>query len=190
MKKIFMAAAVATMLASAPAFAQGYVGFGVGSASLTGVDGTENGVSLSGGNSAKTSMKIFGGYQITPMWGVEAQYSDLGKRDLVASFNGFAIPLGSLKASQFSVAATGTLPLNSSFALIGKLGASANSVKLADESESATGLMYGIGVSYKLTPAIAVRAEYEDFGKVSKETGFSGGSVKAKNFSVGLQYNF
>ncbi len=190
MKKILLASATAAMLIAAPAFAQGYVGLGIGSASLTGLEGTESGVTFSGGNSAKTSVKIFGGYQITPMWGVEAQYATLGKRELVGSFNNSVVFTESFKVSQFSIAATGTLPLTNSFALIGKLGASANSAKFAGESESATSLMYGIGVSYKITPAIAVRAEYEDFGKISKESGVNNSSVKAKNFSLGLQYSF
>ena len=190
MKKILLASATAAMLIAAPAFAQGYVGLGIGSASLTGLEGNESGSTYSGGNSAKTSMKIFGGYQITPMWGVEAQYATLGKRDFVESVNNNVVFTESFKTSQFSIAATGKLPLSSSFDLIGKLGVSANSVKFDGQNESATGLMYGIGVTYKLTPAIAIRAEYEDFGKLTKEPGINGASIKAKNYSLGLQYSF
>ena len=184
-----MAAAIAASFVAAPVFAQGYVGLGVGSSSLSNADGTENGTTYSGGNASKTSMKIFGGYQITPMWGIEAQYSDLGKRTYTETSNNTQYR-NDFNASQFSVAATGTLPLGSDFALIGKLGASANSIKFSDGKESTIGLLFGIGASYKLTPAIAIRAEYEDFGKFSKNSGNNGKAIKGNNFSVGMQYSF
>ena len=196
MKKIVLVAVVATTFAASSAFAQGYIGFGVGSSRVSGVDLTVAPDSLTGGNSNKTSGKIFGGFKFTPNFGVEAQYSDLGTRNLVLTNGGVQIGTGSLKLSQLSIAATGTLPMASNFSLFGKLGVSRNSGKVnfsvpaagfaESDSGNKSGLMVGVGVLYDITPIIAVRAEYEDFGKFNS----SGNSIRANNFSVGVQYKF
>ena len=194
MKKIFAAAAIAAAFVATPVLAQSYIGFGVGSAKISGADGTiPAGVTMSGGNTSKTSVKVYGGFQFTPNWGVEAQYSDLGNRNLTFAPAGSGT--GSLKASQFSIAGTGTLPLAANFSLLGKLGVSANrgkidSTNFGSSSFNRTELMAGVGVAYNITPKLAVRLEYEDFGKFSNSGGFSGGSIRANNYSLGVQYGF
>ena len=193
MKKIFAAAAIAAAFIATPAFAQGYVGLGLGSSNLSGVDGTAAGSTLSGGNSSKGSVKVYGGFQLTPNWGVEAQYSDLGNRNLVVSNAGLVVATGSVKASQFSIAGTGTLPLASNFSLFGKLGVSSNIPKPSVPNASAgnaTSLMAGVGVAYSITPKVAVRLEYEDFGKFSSNNGFGGSTIRANNYSVSVKYAF
>ena len=196
MKKLLSACAVAASFAAAPAFAQGYVGLGLGSSSISGYDQTILGAKLSGGDTAKTSFKILGGYNYTPTWGVEAQYTALGKRAISVTPAFAGINTNSLDFSQFGLYGTGTLPLNASFSLFGKLGFSANRGKATDtgggsDSESNTNLSFGFGASYKLTPNVAIRAEYEDFGKVVKADPQNNlGAVKASNFSVGLLYSF
>ena len=51
-------------------------------------------------------------------------------------------------------------------------------------------MLIGVGVSYSITPKMAVRLEYEDFGKFSKDGGVNGGAIRANNVSIGLQYAF
>ncbi len=181
MKKILTACAVAAAFVAAPAFAQGYIGGGFGSSKLSGLDGA----GITGGNTNKSQVKVYGGFQFTPNWGVEAQFSDLGKRDLL--FNG--APFGSARASQFSIAGTGTLPLNSGFSLLGKLGVSANRVNGSGgvSSASATSALIGVGVSYNITPALSARLEYEDFGTVAK---YTNATVRANAYSISLKYAF
>ncbi|MES2511328.1 MAG: outer membrane beta-barrel protein [Pseudomonadota bacterium] len=196
MKQILsVCAVVAATFAAAPAFAQGYIGFGVGSAKLTGVDGTQGIApsSLTGGNTSRSLVKLYGGYQFTPNWGVEAQYSDLGSRDLTLRNGAGAVTAtGSYKNSQFSVAGTGTLPLSSSFSLLGKLGVTANNNRLSvvgvTDRGNTTSLMLGVGVAYNFTPALSARLEYEDFGTVAKDA--PGGSVRANAYSLSLKYAF
>ena len=72
MKNILSTCAIAATVIAAPAFAQGYVGVGFGSSSASGFD---QGL-IAGGNASKASVKIYGGFQFTPMLGLEAQYSD------------------------------------------------------------------------------------------------------------------
>lgn len=193
MKKLLVVAALASTFMATSAFAQGYIGFGVGSSRVSGFDGTAAGLTLTGGNSSKGSVKIFGGFQFTPTWGLEAQYSDLGRRNFtVTNGAGTVVGTGDVRGSQYSLAGTGTLPIAQSFALIGKLGVSANrgSVNGAGGSSSSnkTSLMAGVGVSYSITPRLAARLEYEDFGKFAD--GLNGSSVRANNTSLNLQYAF
>lgn len=198
MKKVFLATAIAAAFVAMPASAQWYAGVGIGSSSASGVDGPivgagiPAGTRLTGGDSNKGMYKLYGGYQITPNWGVEAQYSDLGNRDVVArTAAGAQIVAGSLKLSQYSIAGTGTLPLAQNFSLFGKLGVSKNrgKVDLVGQSSSGnkTALMAGVGVAYNITPALAVRLEYENFGKTGE--GF-GGSIRTDAYSLSLKYAF
>jgi OOP family OmpA-OmpF porin len=194
MKKLFLAGVIASAFIAVPAAAQGYIGFGLGSAKLSGADGsvsTPYGLAtVSGADSTKGSYKIYGGYQITPNWGVEGQYSDLGKRDFTATL-GLDSVRANVKLYQYSVAATGTLPLDGGFAIFGKLGVSNNNGKISDgggKSGNKTSGLIGIGASYSLTPQLALRLEYEDFGKFGE--GQSGSSIHADNFSLSLKYAF
>ena len=189
MKKLLVIAAVASTFMATSAFAQGYIGFGLGSASVRGANSTVGVVSVTGGDSSKGSAKVYGGFQFTPNWGLEGQYSDLGRRGYTVTTAGVVTNVGSARASQYSLAGTGTLPLGQSFGLIGKLGVSANRAGYPG-SNNKTSVMAGVGVSYSITPQLAVRLEYEDFGKFSDNNGFGGGSIRATNTSVSLKYAF
>lgn len=189
MKKLLIAAALASTFMATSAFAQGYIGFGVGSATTRGANSSSGAVTVTGGDSSKGSTKIYGGFQFTPNWGLEGQYTDLGSRDYTVTTAGVVTGRGNARFSQYSLAGTGTLPLGSNFALIGKLGVSANRANFPG-SNNKTSAMAGVGVSYSITPQLAVRLEYEDFGKFSDSNGFGGGSIRATNTSINLQYSF
>ncbi len=181
MKKILTACAIAAAtLAAAPAFAQGYIGAGLGSSKVSGFDGG----TITGGNTNKGTAKVFGGFQFTPNWGLEVQYSDLGRRDIANA--GAAI--GSISTSQFGVSGTGTLPLSSNFSLLGKLGVSANRTT-GIGSANASSLLVGLGVAYNFSPALSARLEYEDFGKMGTFTA-TGNNPRINAYSIGLKYAF
>ncbi|MES2279920.1 MAG: outer membrane beta-barrel protein [Pseudomonadota bacterium] len=181
MKKILTACAIAAAtLVAAPAFAQGYIGAGLGSSKISGFD---NGT-IAGGNTSKGTAKIFGGFQFTPNWGMEVQYSDLGRRNLTNA----GVAAGSMSTSQFGLSGTGTLPMSSGFSLLGKLGVSANRTTGAASANN-TGLLIGVGVAYNFTPALSARLEYEDFGKVGTVAA-NGSTVRANAYSLNLKYAF
>lgn len=98
MNKLLIAAAFSGILLAGPAAAQGYIGGGVGASNT---DNTE------------TSWKLYGGYQFNPTWGVEVAYTDLGRYK-----NG--------DIESWSLAGTGTMPLDAKWSLFGKLGAASN----------------------------------------------------------------
>lgn len=185
MKKILTACAVAAAaLITVPAFAQGYVGAGFGSSKISGFDAG----AITGGNTNKGLVKIYGGFQFTPTWGLEAQYSDLGRRDI--SNAGSAA--GSFSSSQLSLVGTGTLPLSSGFSLLGKLGVSSNRISTSSNAVTSTGnntgVLVGIGAAYSITPALSARFEYEDFGRMA--TINNGSTVRANGYSASLKYGF
>jgi OOP family OmpA-OmpF porin len=155
MKKILMALAVSSAFAAFPASAQLYLGGGVGEAKT---------------DTRETSWKVYGGYQFTPTWGLELGYNDLGK------YRGADI-------ESYTVAGTGTIPLNERWSLIGKVGAAENR---PDVGGNRTALLLGIGVGYTLNKNMAVRLEYEDFGKLADASS----SPRGKNVGLSLKYSF
>ena len=182
---------------------QFYVGAGVGASKASGADGSTTiggvAVSASGGNATKTSWKLYGGYQFTPNWGLETQYSELGDRTYTVSA-GAASGSTKLRAYQWSLAGTGTLPLSDQFYLMAKLGATRNhvgggnftigAVSVAVGGSDRTELLAGIGAGYNINKNVGVRVEYENFGKLSNNGGINNNSVKSDNWSVSLKYSF
>ncbi|MDB5803379.1 MAG: hypothetical protein JWN73_701 [Betaproteobacteria bacterium] len=209
MKKILMAAAIAGAFVAAPASAQWYAGAGIGAGraklgTVSATSGTTT-VSTTGGSSTDTSGKIFGGYQFTPNWGLEAQYVYLGKTNFGVAANVPGVSGGgSYKADSFDVAATGTIPLPNNFYLLGKLGAAFNHVNGGNICATGPGgtacanlgngnktdLYAGLGGGYNFNAHWGIRLEYENFGKMTKNNGGSGGDIKGDNWAVNVKYAF
>jgi len=169
--------ACASALISAPASAQWYVGAGAGSAQAKlGASGA-----VSGNDSYKSSGKLFGGYQFSPNWGMEGQYVYLGK---------FDTNTGSYKPESWGLAGTGTVPLSNKFYLMGKLGAAFNRTSGGNLGGSnKTDLLAGVGVGYNINANWGVRAEYENFGKMTKNT-TNGSDIKGQNWTINVKYAF
>jgi OOP family OmpA-OmpF porin len=166
---------------ASPASAQWYVGAGVGAGQAK----LSNNGTVQGNDSHETSGKIFGGYQFTPNWGIEGQYVYLGKYDVT---NGGGS--GSYKPESWGLAATGTIPLSNNFYLMGKLGAAFN--RLRDSNFSGgnkTDLLAGVGAGYNFNANWGIRAEYENFGKITKNNN-NGGDIKGDNWTVSVKYSF
>lgn len=157
MKKILIAAMVSAAFAAFPASAQLYLGAGAGEAKT---------------DTRETSWKLYGGYQFTPTWGLELGYNDLGK------YRGADI-------ESWSLAGTGTIPLNERWSLFGKLGATENRPDAAGMGNH-TAVLLGVGVGYSLSRNVGVRLEYEDFGKLSD----ANGSSRGRNLGLSLKYGF
>ncbi len=159
MKIVLMAAAVSAALIAGPAAAEMYLGGGVGEART---------------DTRETSWKAYGGFQLTPLWGVEVGYTDLG------SYRGADV-------ASWSLAGTGTVPLGERWSLLGKVGAAANHPKFAGASNH-TDLLLGVGVGYGLTKNLGLRLEYEDFGKLSKTS--TGNNSRGNNLGLSVKYAF
>lgn len=186
MKKLIFAL-IAGATAMSAAHAEGpYIGLGVASA-----DHTFNlgGASSTGSEGYKASAKIFGGVELTPMFGIEAGYTDIRKSDhtfTVAGVPGTATSDG----SRSYLAGKATMPINEAFSVYGKLGAGYSKVNvnsatpLVSRSDSKTELYGAIGGQYNINQKVALTMEYERYGK-TKDFG-----VKADAITVGARYNF
>jgi len=198
---------VGSLLASSAHAQQFYLGagFGQGNVSVPSVSAIVLGTPFTGAadKTKDTAYKLYGGYQFTPNWGVELGYNDLGNKYSIKGLDA-GIPYGATyKLTSWYVAATGTLPIQGGFSLIGKLGASGNKTSGGDVcalgvceglgSESKTDIMVGVGAQYTFTKGWAARLEYENYGKMSTDdvwgTGDSG-ALKADAWYLSVNYTF
>jgi OmpA-OmpF porin, OOP family len=134
-----------------------------------------------------TAWKIFGGYQINPMFAAELGYSDLGKAS--ASAAGVS---ASVEATAWELVGVGAFPINNQFSVFGKLGVYRAEVKgrsnvgvSADNTNS--DLTFGAGVRYNFTRNIGVRAEWQRYSDVG---GGSVGKGDIDVLSVGAIWKF
>jgi OOP family OmpA-OmpF porin len=180
-KNVLIALIAAAAIAPFTAQAQTYMGVNAGRAQQKLQD---VGVSL---KDTENTYQVYGGYQITPMFGAEVGYADLGD----ASIAGNGAVLTASPASTY-VAGTFTYALPANFALTGKLGVARTSTNFITSGPSLPTIRHnsaliGIGATYAITPAILAVVEYQNFGKIVKE---DGGSLKAQALVVGVRMKF
>jgi opacity protein-like surface antigen len=187
MKKLIFAvlAGVTAMTAAQAQVSSPYIGLGVASSDhdfKIGAAGTSN------PDGYKASGKIFGGFDVNPMFGIEAGYTDIRRADHTYTIG--AIPgSATTEGSRSYLAAKATWPVNDAFSVYGKLGAGYSKVKfrsttLGNEDDSDTEVYAGLGGQYKINEKVALTLEYERYGK-SKDFG-----AKADAITVGARYNF
>jgi opacity protein-like surface antigen len=137
--------------------------------------------------------KLFGGFNLTPNFGIETGYANLYTRGY--RFADYARPdevNGALGTKGFNsyLAAKVNVPVNDSFSAYGKLGV-AYSERVAHDktmrataSDSDVGAYGGLGARYKLNEKASVSAQYEQYGnsarKWGSDTNNSGLSAKFK----------
>jgi OOP family OmpA-OmpF porin len=121
------------------------------------------------------SYKVFGGYQFSPYWGVEAGYFNLGQ----FGFNSTTNPTGSLdgriKLDGVNLDLVGTMPINNQLSLLGRVGVhnarardtftGTGSVVVTDPNPQKTQTNYkaGFGFAYQFSPSMALRGELERY---------------------------
>ena len=169
------------LLAASPAFAADdagfYVGAGLGQSSVK-IDIVEG----ADFDASSTAFKLLGGYQFFKYMGVELEYIDAGDADDSWTFDSGTFT-EQLKAtigfSGFNTSAVGILPIGEKFNLFAKLGfiywdavlklrytysdIKGSVVEREHDSDSGTDFSWGIGGTFKITPNLGVRAEYQDF---------------------------
>ena len=175
-----------------------YIGTGVGYANYDLETPAVTGLRTFSSDSSGTGWKIFAGYQITRNWGVEAGYVDFGS----IGFNGTAAVgavtgtfTGSVDVSAWTLALTGTMPMNQDWDLTGKLGAynwrtnnasgtvsvpGVGTAAITAANDNGTDVLVGIGVRYNINKNLGIHADWEYFG----------GNDTINFFSIGLRYKF
>jgi len=138
---------------------------------------------VAGCNDSATAMRFAGGYQFTPVMGMEVSYATYGK----ASLGGAR---GDWETNGIQVSGIGTFPVGNAFSVLGKLGVARIEHKVGTTSATSTrtNLAYGIGAQYDFTKGIAFRAQYERLGTIGDAN--TTGQAKASLLSVGAVYRF
>ncbi|MEO9230738.1 MAG: outer membrane beta-barrel protein [Devosia sp.] len=141
------------------------------------------------GSGTATAVKATAGWQITPMWGAELSYFDLGKV-------GISTPGGVANYDTNVTTATATVsyPLTKALTLVGRAGVGYSHVQLnvpgqnyASSSDKYP-LVGGLGLRYNFTPRLALTLDYDYLGKTGR---FSGGdSTTGQVLSAGLMLRY
>jgi OOP family OmpA-OmpF porin len=132
------------------------------------------------------SYKLFGGYQFTPNFALEAGYFKLGQFGFVST----TVPPGSLsgqiKLHGVNLDLVGSFPLTDRLSAIGRLGAQrakatdrfigtgAVGVLNPNPTKTETNGKLGLGLQYAITPSFLMRAEVEHY-RVNDAVGNRGG---------------
>jgi len=175
---------------SAPASAQGQsdAGWYIGAAyGMTSFDLDTTGITNPSVDDSDSGFKIYGGFQFNKHLGAEVGYVDFGKAAVSGSISGIPFT-GNIDLTAMTVAAVGTLPLNESFALFGKVGlwtwdatASVSALGSAGSADdSGTDAFFGAGLRYNLNKNFALTLELEMYDSDDSVT----------MTSVGVRYKF
>lgn len=159
-----------------------YFGLGAGqsqsqfdeSATTRSVTGAASSIDLTSQDQRGAPYKVFGGYQFSRMFALEAGYFNLGKFGYTASTPGGALS-GEYQIEGVNIDLLGTAPLSDKWSLLGRIGAQyANT----DSSFSGSGTLaplvtssnrretdwkLGIGLQYDVSPGLQIRGEAERY---------------------------
>lgn len=192
MKKL-VAVALLSLSSVAMADSGAYAGIGFGRAS---VDVDTTGLSNTSVDDTDTGFKIYGGYQFTNNFGLEAGYADLGK----ATINGeeIGVPFnGSIENSAIFLDAVGTLPLTNEFSVFGRAGVAFTKTEAsvnvpgfgsASDKENEANLKFGLGAQYSFTKSVALRAEWERYLDVGDEATTGESDVDVVGISLNVKF--
>ena len=195
MKKIAFVALLSACIAT-PALADNTGKF-YGAVDLGSVSFSSN---VTGGANGTTpypkpsAFRFAGGYNITPMFAVEAGYVMIGD----SIIDSVGLGKETIKSSALSVAGVANIAINNEFGVFGKLGFAntkmdvtcvlTNGVSCGTANGSKTNLTFGLGGQYNINKQFAIRAQYEDFGKVTPTGANSAAGITM--LSIGGIYNF
>ncbi len=171
LKPVLATLLVAGSLVGMGAHAEGlYAGGSLGSQSYP---DTLNGNPTSG---SAVGAKLYGGYQLTPNFAVEAGLTELGAVNNAA---------GQVDSYGTYVDAVGILPLSPQWNLLGRVGVAHMAVNTPSGDDSGNGLKVGLGAEYALTKTVAIRGEWERY-----QLNAFGDKPNADQFTLGLKVGF
>ena len=206
------AAALAALLAAAPAAAQNsgwYIGGGAGMtrADFAAGDFATLATGSYSADDDAVAPRVFGGYRITPNWGVEFGLALLG--NFQHRFQtGNTAAVYDYDASALTAALAAHLPVGGGLSLNGRAGLAftAANLKLSVDNGTATqrfcsnawwysdctsteaNLYWGIGLQFAINPSWGIRLDYDDYGTIGDQ--FESGRADVEQVSFNVVYNF
>jgi OOP family OmpA-OmpF porin len=202
-----LAALAATVSPAALADDSGwYAGFNVGEAHAKLDDARIRGGLLRDGfNTTSLSnedkhfgFKLFGGYDFSRRFAVEAGYFDLGRYGFMANTTPAGTLRGDIKVKGLNADLVGSLPVGERFSLFARagliyaeakdafVGTGAVAVINPAPSKRAANYKYGVGARYDISHSVGLRAEAERY-RIDDAVGNKG---DIDLYSVGLVYRF
>jgi len=144
-------------------------------------------------DNSDTGWKAYAGYNINPMFGVEAVGYDMGTIRVTVPFSVFGPINASLKTTGFALAGVINVPLGASVDLMGRLGVASNKLQadvigvnvVGSGSETSTGPLWGIGLAFRISPNVAIRTEIDGTSAT-----FGGERFETTLLSLGLSFRF
>ncbi|MDO8988894.1 MAG: outer membrane beta-barrel protein [Sideroxyarcus sp.] len=175
--KQICAATLLCGIAATPAMAKGFYA----AADVGQTNASDTCTGATGCSDSSTAIRAAGGYQFTPVWGVEVSYATYGKASLGDTY-------GDWETNGMQASGIGTFPVAESISVLGKLGVARISHKVAGTTSTKTNLAYGIGAQYDFSKGIAIRVQYERLGDIGDAN--TTGEARASLLSAGVLYRF
>ena len=160
-----------------------YGGAGIGQAQSK-IDDERINATLIGAGATSTSIthdqhdaayKVFGGYQFSPNWGLEAGYFNLGEFGFKSTTTPTGTLDGRIKLDGMNIDLVGTLPVNDQLSLLGRVGVhnarardtftatGAVTVTNPNPKIKETNYKAGVGFAYKFSQSMTLRGELERY---------------------------
>lgn len=162
-----------------------YLGGSVGAATTT-ASLNAAGTSLTQTDKTDRALSLRAGYRLHTNWAVEGGYADLGS----SKYQQAGFSEDTMKTALWHIDAVGIVPLNDKFSVFGKLGVTRITYDVNGYKEHKSTPHLGLGASYALTPAVVLRAEYDDYGKSRFTDGSASLDIRSHQFSLGMDYRF
>lgn len=209
---VLAAAALCAALATAPAAAQNsgwYIGGGPGQtkADFTAGDFASLATGTYSADDSDIGLRFFGGYRITPNWGVEFGFTTFGTFKQRFDNSG-SVAVYNYDASALTAALAVHLPLGGGVSVNGRAGlafAAAN-LNLAVDNGTATprycdndwwyddctsvdtNLFWGLGLQFDINPRWGIRLDYDNYGTVGEQ--YESGRADLEQWSLNVLFNF
>ncbi len=142
--------------------------------------------------------KVYGGYQFNRYFALEGGYFDLGRFGFTATTVPAGTLTGDIKLKGVNLDGVGILPFTDRFSAFARIGANYAEAKDSfagtglvgvpdpNRKERATNYKFGVGLAYRFTENVGMRAEAERY-RIHDAVGNKG---DVDLFSVGLVYRF
>jgi OOP family OmpA-OmpF porin len=212
MSTVLAVAALAALLAGAPAAAQNsgwYIGGGLGQtkADFDTGDFTSLATGSYSADDSEVAPRVFGGYRVAPNWAVEFGFTAFG-RFKHRFTTGSTAAVYDYDASALTAALAARLPLGGGLSLNGRAGIAFTAASLglnvdngtatprfcsdawwySDCTSTGTNLFWGLGLQFDIDPRWGVRLDYDNYGTIGDE--FESGRADIEQVSINVLFNF
>ncbi len=210
---VIAAAALAALLVAGPAVAQGsgwYIGGGAGATKADFVRSDFTGLATGAYSVDDNDVapRVFGGYRMSPNWGIEFGFTVLGGFKHRYNNGGGGTAVYDYDASALTAALAAHLPIAGGLGVNGRAGVAFTAANLrlqvdngtanppvcssswwySDCVSTKTNLFWGIGAQFDINRRWGLRLDYDNYGEVGEQ--FETGRADMEQVSLNVFFNF